>query len=108
MKAVIGSSNRPVLMMSPMMIGLDVAPVAPKARLAATSLGSTESSHSLVPQATRDCSGVRSGMVRSCGKGAGRRPYYRKWKETESLVVTTEASAPDDAPRQTGSPAPRT
>ena len=41
-----------------MMIGLDVAPVAPQARLAATSSGSTESSHSFVPQATRDCKGV--------------------------------------------------
>ncbi len=41
-----------------MMIGLDVAPVAPLARLAAISTGSTESSHSLVPAATIDCSGV--------------------------------------------------
>ena len=45
-----------------MMIGFDVAPVAPSARLAATRSGSTESSQSLVPQATSDSRGV---MVRS-------------------------------------------
>src|SRR5262245_62119244 len=58
-------SNRPVASRSEMMIGFDVAPVAPKPRLRAISSGSTESSQSLVPEATRDCSGVmiRSGWV---------------------------------------------
>src|SRR5947209_5550468 len=41
-----------------MMIGLDVAPVAPQARLRATSSGSTESSQTLVPAEIRDCNGV--------------------------------------------------
>ena len=44
------SSNRPVLMRSAMMIGFEVAPVAPSARLRAISSGSTESSQSLVPR----------------------------------------------------------
>src|SRR6516225_5164495 len=52
------SSSRPVLMMSLTMIGLEVAPLAPHGRLRATSSGSTESSQSLVPQATSDSSGV--------------------------------------------------
>ena len=37
-----------------MMIGLEVAPVAPSGRLLATSSGSTESSQSLVPVAISD------------------------------------------------------
>ena len=41
-----------------MMMGLDVAPVAPSLRLRAISSGSTESSQSLVPAFTSDCSGV--------------------------------------------------
>ena len=41
-----------------MMIGLEVAPVAPRARFVATASGSMESSHSLVPQAIRDRSGL--------------------------------------------------
>ena len=52
------ASNRPVLIRSAMMIGFEVAPVAPSARLRAISSGSTESSQSLVPEATSDCSGV--------------------------------------------------
>src|ERR1700760_856416 len=55
-------SKRPVASRSEMMIGLDVAPVAPFARLVAISTGSTESSHSLVPHATRDWSGVMVGL----------------------------------------------
>ncbi len=38
------------------MIGFDVAPVAPSARFSRTKSGSTESSHSLVPEAINDCS----------------------------------------------------
>src|SRR5262249_55937667 len=53
-----------------MMIGLDVAPVAPSARLRATSSGSTESSQSFVPQAIRDWSGV---VMSGSGKQLGRR-----------------------------------
>src|SRR4051812_2978028 len=45
----ISSSNAPVLTMSATMIGLDVAPVAPSARFFCTSLGSIESSQTLVP-----------------------------------------------------------
>src|SRR5436190_24379974 len=45
-------------MRSAIMIGLDVAPLAPQARLRCTSSGSIESSHSFVPQATSDSSGV--------------------------------------------------
>src|SRR5579859_2281707 len=56
-------------MMSAMMIGLDVAPEAPRARLRATSSGSTESSHSLVPLAIRLCSGVV--MAHSCESCSG-------------------------------------
>jgi hypothetical protein len=40
------------------MSGLDVAPVAPQPRLRATSLGSTVSSHTFVPEAISDCKGV--------------------------------------------------
>ena len=39
------------------MIGLEVAPVAPRARLVRTRSGSTESSQSLVPEAMSDASG---------------------------------------------------
>src|SRR5690349_24519897 len=49
-------SNRPVLSRSEMMIGLLVAPVAPSAMFLSTRSGSTESSQSLVPLATRDLS----------------------------------------------------
>ncbi len=46
-----------------MMIGFEVAPVAPLAAVSlATRSGSTESSHSLVPDATSDCSGVMGGL----------------------------------------------
>ena len=45
-----------------MMIGLEVAPVAPLARFLAISSGSTESSHSLVPHATSDWSGVMGSL----------------------------------------------
>ena len=41
-----------------MMIGLEVAPVAPQARLWATSSGSMESNHSFVPEAISDWSGM--------------------------------------------------
>src|SRR5215212_11451110 len=40
-----------------MIIGFDVAPVAPSARFVFTKSGSIESSQSLVPVAMRDCSG---------------------------------------------------
>src|SRR5207253_2559649 len=53
-RVVIFSSKWPDLMMSEMMIGLDVAPVMPSARNFVTSSGSTESSHTFVPQAIRD------------------------------------------------------
>src|SRR5262249_54994994 len=52
------SSKRPVSSKSAMMMGLDVAPVAPQARLRDTSVGSIESSHSLVPERTSDSNGV--------------------------------------------------
>src|SRR2546421_330288 len=42
------------LMRSDTMMGFEVAPVAPRARLLLTRSGSMESSHSLVPVATRD------------------------------------------------------
>ncbi len=42
-----------------MMIGFDVAPVAPSARFVFTKSGSTESSQSLVPVAISDCRGER-------------------------------------------------
>src|SRR5690348_11853683 len=58
MNFVMWLSNRPVLIRSAMIIGLEVAPVAPQARFAFTSSGSTESSHNFVPQATSDCNGV--------------------------------------------------
>src|SRR5579883_951805 len=62
MSRVSKSSKRPVLIRSAMMIGLEVAPVAPKARFVFTSVGSTESSHSFVPVATSDCNGVRAAI----------------------------------------------
>src|SRR5262245_2074704 len=43
------SSNPPALMMSAMMMGLLVAPLTPQARTFFTSLGSIESSQTLVP-----------------------------------------------------------
>ena len=57
-------SNRPVLIRSAMMMGLDVAPVAPLRGCVATSSGSTESSQSLVPQATSDSRGVIGYLTR--------------------------------------------
>src|SRR5205085_11122621 len=54
--ALIRSSKAPPLMMSEMMIGLDVAPVAPSLRFVSTSLGSIESSQTFVPQAISDLS----------------------------------------------------
>src|SRR5271170_5188333 len=52
------SSNRPVLIRSEMMIGLLVAPVAPRARFLSTKPGSTLSSQSLVPVAISDLSDI--------------------------------------------------
>src|SRR5262249_31694424 len=49
-------SNRPVRNRSEMMMGLDVAPVAPSAMFLSTRSGSTESSHSFVPACTNDLS----------------------------------------------------
>ena len=51
------ASKRPVLIRSEMMIGFDVAPVAPSARFLTTRSGSIESSQSLVPDAISDRSG---------------------------------------------------
>src|SRR3954470_10314020 len=48
-RSLIFSSNPPALMMSAMMIGLLVAPVAPIARFFFTCLGSIESSQTFVP-----------------------------------------------------------
>jgi hypothetical protein len=45
------------------MIGFEVAPVAPMARLAVTSRGSTESNQSFVPAAINDCKGVSCAMA---------------------------------------------
>src|SRR5579864_7542043 len=70
MPSVSDESKRPVLMRSETMIGLEVAPLAPQARLRATSSGSTESSHSLVPQAMRDCNGVVMALLLSRAKSA--------------------------------------
>ena len=50
-----------------MMIGLEVAPVAPRARLRSTRSGSIESSHSLVPLAMSDCSGLAMSMPPNWG-----------------------------------------
>src|SRR5687768_11680555 len=50
------SSNRPVFSRSEMMIGLLVAPVAPSAMFRSIRSGSTESSHSFVPDAISDLS----------------------------------------------------
>src|SRR5258708_40263189 len=47
-------------MRSLMMIGLEVAPVAPHLRFWVTASGSTESSHNLVPVAMSDLSGSTS------------------------------------------------
>ena len=57
-KALMSASKRPVFSKSEMMMGLEVAPVAPSARLLAIKSGSTESSQTLVPDAASDCSGV--------------------------------------------------
>src|SRR6185437_11633201 len=46
-------SNRPVLIRSEMIIGLEVAPDAPQARFSTTKSGSIESSQSLVPLAIK-------------------------------------------------------
>ncbi len=46
-----------------MMIGFDVAPVAPKARLRFTKSGSIESSQTLVPDAISVCKGVGIGQL---------------------------------------------
>src|SRR5437899_178562 len=59
------SSNRPVLIRSEIIMGFEVAPVAPSARLRVTRSGSIESSHSLVPVAISDCSGVGIQISRS-------------------------------------------
>jgi hypothetical protein len=60
------ASNRPVLSRSEMMIGFEVAPVAPWDRFSLIRSGSTESSHNLVPVAASDCNEVmrrlRGGM----------------------------------------------
>ena len=69
-----------------MMIGFEVAPVAPSARFLATSSGSIESSQSLVPQAIRERSGeahkwyTASGWSRlpGCKKAALRGRLTRK------------------------------
>src|SRR5581483_1202869 len=67
-------------MMSATMIGLDVAPVAPQARLRATSSGSMESSHSFVPAAMSDCNGVSvllmGASVRVRARGGAARLHY--------------------------------
>src|SRR5262249_2672083 len=52
------ASDWPVLIRSELMMGLEVAPVAPKAGFLATAWGSTESSHTFVPLAINDCKGV--------------------------------------------------
>ncbi len=64
-------SKRPVLMMSAMMMGLEVAPVAPSARFVFTKSGSIESSHSLVPVAIKDCSDMAHSSSKKAGGRAG-------------------------------------
>src|SRR5258708_5596998 len=56
-------------MRSDTITGLDVAPVAPQARFSRTKSGSTESSHSFVPVATRDLSGAAIGTSVILRKG---------------------------------------
>ena len=60
-----------------MMIGLEVAPVAPNSRLMATSLGSMESSQSFVPAATSDSQRCQGGHedVLQMGTGVNYRVY---------------------------------
>src|SRR5687767_14569245 len=73
-----------------MMIGLEVAPVAPRARFCLTSSGSTESSQSLVPAWMIDCSGlgISGGFLtgRECRLGVEgncirlREPFLYAWR----------------------------
>src|SRR5262249_53214424 len=102
MSCWMSESNRPVSRMSAMMIGLDVAPVAPKARLRAISSGSTESSHSLVPQATSDCSGV---MTVPRGKRELQlmirtpTPSSRAMSQYAAFLAAIRENPDDDTPR---------
>src|SRR5580704_9060347 len=86
-----------------MMIGFDVAPVAPKARLTLVKSGSTLSSHNLVPVAISDSKGVvivgslsllrsavlRAGCVlpRACGLG-----YNWPCKQASPLLVLVDCT----------------
>ena len=54
MKVASWSSKRPVLTRSAMMMGLEVAPLTPLALFFSISLGSTESSQTVVPVSMRD------------------------------------------------------
>ena len=49
-----------------MMIGFDVAPVAPSARLRGDLVGVDRVEPELVPEATRDCSGVMGCLSGRC------------------------------------------
>jgi hypothetical protein len=62
------SSKRPVLIRSEMMIGFDVAPVAPSLRLERTRSGSIESSQTFVPEAMSDWRDMGRRSFPVCGK----------------------------------------
>ena len=55
-----------------MMIGFEVAPVAPCDRFSLMRSGSTESSHSFVPDAASDCNGVMCISIERVGDSAMR------------------------------------
>src|SRR5690348_10886803 len=75
-------------MRSEMMIGFEVAPVAPSARLVFTKSGSTESSQSLVPVAIRDCKGeviASSFMQGLLAYAANRNHIPTRWRLTPAI-----------------------
>src|SRR5258708_5699061 len=73
MSLIMSSSKWPPLMRSEMMMGLEVAPVAPAARFLRTSCGSTLSSQTLVPVAMRDLRDMEGSCGLSGDNGSGAR-----------------------------------